>query len=134
MRARFARAAFSALITGTVIAACGTAAVAPSAADPDPSRARAALATLRVDNRTNQRVLVLYRFANRTAPDVGIGHVDGTTVAELAPVPAGEPLVLIARTAAGTELRLEPRTFEIDGSWTWQIDRGARFVRPTGTP
>jgi hypothetical protein len=48
----------------------------------------------------------------------------------MAPVPAGEPLILSARTASGAELTLPPRTFAIDGTWTWRIERTARFVQP----
>ena len=123
-----------ALAGGLLLAACGATTVTPPAPEPDPARARAALATLHVHNHTGVRLLVLYRFANHTAPDVGIGYIDAGSQAELAPVPAGEPLILIARTPSSTELRLGPRTFEIDGSWTWQIERGARFVRPSGEP
>jgi hypothetical protein len=51
----------------------------------------------------------------------------------MAPVPAGEPLVLIARTADGAELALPPRTLAIDGSWTWLIERSARFLRDSSS-
>jgi hypothetical protein len=129
-----ARPILCALAGGLLLAACRATTVTPPAPEPEPARARAALATLHVDNATAVRLLVLYRFANRSAPDVGVGHVEPGTLTELAPVPAGEPLILIARTPSATELRLGPRTFEIDGSWTWQIPRGARFVRPSGAP
>ncbi|MGH7447550.1 MAG: hypothetical protein ACRELT_08315, partial [Longimicrobiales bacterium] len=95
--------------------------------DPDPERARAALATLHVDNRTRDRLAIAYRLAGHTG-EVGIGHVDAAAHAEMAPVPAGEPLILIARTPAGAELVLPPRTFVIDGTWTWLIPRDARFA------
>jgi hypothetical protein len=99
------------------------------ALDPDPERARAALATLRVDNQTTHRIAVFYRHVGRIG-EVGIGNVDAGTAAAMAPVPAGEPLILVARNAAGDELLLAPRTFVIDGSWTWNIERGSRFVPP----
>jgi hypothetical protein len=53
--------------------------------------------------------------------------------AALAPVPAGELIVLTARTDAGGELVLPPRTFAIDAEWTWEIPAGTPFgarVRP----
>jgi hypothetical protein len=99
------------------------------AQDPDPERARAALATLRVDNQTTERVAILYRHAGRTG-EVGVGHVDAGEAADMAPVPAGEPLILVARTAAGAELVLAPRTFVIDSAWTWKIESGSRFIQP----
>jgi hypothetical protein len=99
------------------------------ALDPDPERARAALATLRVDNQTTQRVAVFYRHVGRMG-EVGIGHVGAGEAADMAPVPAGEPLILVARNNAGDELMLAPRTFAIDGAWTWSIERGSRFVPP----
>lgn len=97
--------------------------------DPDPERARAALATLRVDNQTTERIAILYRHAGRTG-EVGVGHVEAGGSAEMAPVPAGEPLILVARTGAGAELVLAPRTFVIDSAWTWSIERGSRFIHP----
>jgi hypothetical protein len=114
-------------------AACATRAAVPPASDPDPERARAALATLVVDNRTAQRLDILYRHAGRGGAIVGVGHVAGGQTAEMAPVPAGEPLVLIARTADGAELALPPRTLAIDGSWTWLIERSARFLRDSSS-
>lgn len=116
--------------TAALLAACAGGAIQPPGDQPDPDRARAALATLHVENQTTMRLDILYRPAIRAGATVGIGYVDAGTTAEMAPVPAGEPLMLIARTAAGTELELPPRTFGIDGVWTWRIERSARFSRP----
>lgn len=113
-----------------LLAACGPRTTLPPSEEAEPSRARAALASLFVDNRTRERLTILYRFANRGAPDVGIGHVAPGELAELAPVPAGEPLILIARDAAGRELSVGPRTFPLDGSWTWRIERAPRQAGP----
>ncbi|HEX6309557.1 MAG TPA: hypothetical protein VFZ69_15275 [Longimicrobiales bacterium] len=112
-----------------LFAACAGAAMPPPR-EPDPERARAALATLIVQNETAGRLEILYRTVGGGSARVGIGHVDGRATAEMAPVPAAEPLILVARTAAGTELSLPPRTFTIDGTWTWLIPRDARFIRP----
>jgi hypothetical protein len=102
----------------------------PPAPDPDPERARAALATLHVDNQTAHQLTISYRIAGRAGGQVGIGRVAAASNAEMAPVPAGEPLILIARTSAGAELSLPPRTFVIDSAWTWHIEPGARFIPP----
>ena len=104
------------------------AAVTPPPAEPDPERARAALATLIVQNETTRNLEILYRTMG-SATMVGIGNVAAGAVTELAPVPAAEPLVLIARTNTGAELVLPPRTFAIDGTWTWLIPRDAHFTR-----
>jgi hypothetical protein len=135
LRAAFLRAAFTtARLAALALCISCSARVAPlPAQDPDPERARAALATLRVDNHTTDRIAILYRHAGRTG-EVGVGHVDAGDSADMAPVPAGEPLILVARTAAGAELVLAPRTFVIDSAWTWSIERGSRFIHPdTGT-
>jgi hypothetical protein len=98
--------------------------------DSDTTRARAALATLVVDNRSTEPLTVLYRHADRTPTEVAVGQVRARTVSQMAPVPAGEPLVLLARTSAGLELVLPPRSFTIDGLWTWVVPADARFTRP----
>lgn len=100
----------------------------PPPAEPEPARARAALATLHVDNRSEQRISVFYRLSARSASEVGIGQVSPEGFATLAPVPAGEPLLLVARTPAGAQLALPARAFEINGEWTWVIPPDARFV------
>lgn len=95
--------------------------------EPDPLRARAALATVRVDNATAENITVLYRISGRAAPVVAIGTVPPASVETLAPVPAREPITLIARTDAGSELILPARTFDIDAEWTWKIAADTRF-------
>ena len=118
------------IAAAVLIAACAQRSAQPPAPDPDPERARAALATVHVTNETSHRLAVSYRIAGRTGGQVGIGHVDAGATVEMAPVPAGEPLILSARTSTGAELTLRPRTFDIDSAWTWRIDRAARFVPP----
>lgn len=91
---------------------------------------RAALARLVVDNRTGVPLAIAFLYA--AAPggpggEVGVGTAPPDARTELAPVPADEPIVLIAR-GPGFELRLEPRTLEIDQVWTWIVrpEDGAR--------
>jgi hypothetical protein len=101
--------------------------------DPDSTRARAALATLVVDNRSTDAITVAYRHsAYRSPTEVIVGHVQARGVVQMAPVPAGEPLILLARNSDGLELVLAARTFTIDGVWTWVVPADARFVRPNG--
>jgi hypothetical protein len=97
------------------------------AGEPEPVRARAALATVVVINHTDSRVTVAYRVAGRAAPEVTVGRVPAASSAALAPVPAGELIVLTARTDAGGELVLPARTFAIDTEWTWEIPAGTPF-------
>jgi hypothetical protein len=111
--------------------ACATRS-APPPAEPEPARARAALATVHIDNRSAHRIAVYYRIAVRPGAEIGIGQVAPQGFATLAPVPAGEPLLLIARLPTGAELMLPARALEIDGEWTWVIPPDARFVRGQG--
>lgn len=113
--------------------ACARVAERPSPRDPDATRARAALATLVVDNRSPEPITVLYRHTGRARTEVAVGQVSPRSVSQMAPVPAGEPLVLLARTPAGLELVLPPRSFTIDGLWTWVVPADARFLRPGET-
>lgn len=110
--------------------ACTTTPERGPAPGPDPLRARAALATLRVDNETAASITVLYRISSSSTYSITVGRVAAGSVAVLAPVPAREPITLIARTDAGGELVLPARTFEIDAEWTWRIPPDTRFDRP----
>jgi len=121
----------AALVFSTGCAARGS---QPPPADPDPERARAALATLFVQNETTHALVISYQIAGRTPARFSVGHVDPGSTGEMAPVPAGEPLVLIARTVSGAEHALRPRTFAIDSAWTWRIERGTPFTPPPGQP
>jgi hypothetical protein len=125
------RAAF--VLSSLLLAACASAPARPPPRDPDSTRARAALATLIVDNRSIERLTVVYRFAARGGAEVAVGQSPARAVMQMAPVPAGEPLVLIARTDAGRELVLPPRTFTIDGLWTWVVPADTRFTTPDTT-
>lgn len=104
--------------------------------DPQPTRSRAALATMSVDNRTMESLGIYYRLTAPPATEVRVGLVGAGALAEMAPVPAGEALILVARTPAGAELLLPPRTFELASHWVWRIPADARFVHPPdgGTP
>jgi hypothetical protein len=110
-------------------AGCASAPVTPAAREPEPARARAALSALSVDNRTAERVIILYRLTTRPDAEVVVGQVPPQSFREIAPVPAGEPLILVARTSSGAEVALDARAFAIDGEWTWVIPADTRFTR-----
>lgn len=114
----------------TLLGACAAGQPVATAGEPEPVRARSALATVLVINDTDSRVTVAYRVAGREAPEITVGRVPPASSAELAPVPAGELIVLIARTDAGGELVLPARSFAIDAVWTWAIPAGTPFGTP----
>jgi hypothetical protein len=111
-------------------AACAAPPERPLPRDPEPARARAALATLHVVNATAERLSIGYRIAARGPAEVGIGQVLPRDSATMAPVPAAEPIVLVARTAAGLLLSMPARTMGLDGEWTWRIPADAHFTPP----
>ena len=71
-------------------------------------------------------------FLAAGAPDgpVVVGDVAPLSTRALAPIPAGEPIVLVARAPDGAEYRLAPRSFEPDAAWSWVIPPDAPFRRP----
>ncbi|HUG39596.1 MAG TPA: hypothetical protein VMM12_03890 [Longimicrobiales bacterium] len=88
-----------------------------------PGERRAALATLVVENRTAVTLAIAFVYAagaGGAGGEVGIGTAGAGERTELVPVPADEPIILIAR-GDGIERRLPPRTMEIDEIWTWVI-------------
>lgn len=118
------------LLLVLVAGACASSAVSTAERQPEPARTRAALATVTVDNRTTQRLTILYALTTRPNATVIVGRVDSMAVTPMAPIPAGEPLVLTARNTAGFVYVLLPRSFEIDGAWTWIVPADARFTAP----
>lgn len=80
----------------------------------------AALARIVVDNRTERTLVIAFRYALPPGGRVEVGRVGPRTAAELAPVPAQEPIILEA-IGGGLERRLPPRVLEIDRVWTWVI-------------
>lgn len=88
-----------------------------------PGERRAALATLVVENRTRAPLAIAFLYAGDgrgVGGEIGIGTAAAGKRTELVPVPADEPIILIAR-GDGFERRLPPRTLEIDEVWTWVI-------------
>jgi hypothetical protein len=96
----------------------------------EAARHRAALATVIVSNATTSTLSIVFRAAPTLVQEVMIGTVSPGARVRLAPVPAGEPIVLVARKADGTELALEARSFPLDAEWVWEIAREATFKAP----
>lgn len=120
-----------AVLLAIMLVSCRTAKEARILDSPsDGGRHRAALATVTVDNMTTYRLTVAFRSAAPPVLEVIIGKVEPGVRSSLAPVPAGEPIVLIARQSDGSELVLAARSFPLDAEWTWQIPRNTTFVKP----
>src|SRR5690606_2809769 len=96
----------------------------------ESARFGAALAHLTVENRTTHRLAIAYRPAVGPGGTVGVGTVEPGATAEMAHIPAGEPIRLSARTPSGTELVLDSRSFHIDEEWVWEIPADAEFRLP----
>ena len=120
----------TALLLVVVLAGCaiGRPPGGPSVPDEE-ARHRAALANIVVDNQTAVALRVSYRSATPPIQEVQLATIAARTRLPLPPVPAGEPLFLLARRDDGTELALGPRSFGIDESWTWQIPVDAVFKK-----
>jgi hypothetical protein len=116
----------SLLLPGCTLFGRGTSLDVPE----DEARHRAALTTLSVQNRTTHNLTIAFRSATPPAQEVVLGTVAAGRLVKVAPVPAGEPIVLVARTAEGRELLLAPRSYPIDGDWTWEIPSTAQFRAP----
>lgn len=91
---------------------------------------RAALATITVENRTAERLWIAFHAPGTPERTIGVGVVPPLETASVAPVLAGEPIVLSARNEAGAVYRLPPRTFEVDQEWIWVIPPDAAFADP----
>ena len=112
-------------------AACAGRVNPPLDAPSEAARHRAALASIVVVNATTSPLTIAFRSATPPLQEVIIGRVAAGLRAALAPVPAGEPIILVAKKPDGSELQLAARSFELDAEWTWQIAGDAAFVRPT---
>jgi hypothetical protein len=115
-----------------VLSACASAKPSvPIEAPSEEARHRAALATLLISNGTGIALTIVFQSATPPLQEVRIGQVPAAAHARMAPVPAGEPIILIARRVDGTEIRLSARSFAPDTEWTWEIPQDAIFAQPT---
>ena len=114
-----------------LLAACAARSPAVPLDPPsEEARHRAALATLVITNATAEPLTIAFQSATPPLQEVTIGRVADGAQARMAPVPAGEPIILIARRNDGSELKLAARTFQPDAEWTWAIAQDATFTRP----
>jgi hypothetical protein len=96
----------------------------------DETRHRAALTVLTIDNRTDQKLTIGFRSTTPPTQEVVLGTVPAGKVEKVAPIPGGEPVILLARRADGREFTLAPRSYPIDAEWTWEIPLTAMFKQP----
>ena len=96
----------------------------------EAARHRAALATVTVSNATTETLTIAFQSATPPLQEVTIGRIATGGRSSMAPVPAGEPIILIARRSDGRELRLAARSFPPDAEWTWEIPQDATFTNP----
>lgn len=117
-----------AMVVCVFMAACASSG-APAVLDTpvEAARHRAALAIIFVSNETGAPLSIAFRTAVPPLQEVVIGKVEARRLARLAPVPSGEPIVLIARRSDGAVLELAPRIFSLDSEWTWEIAENAPF-------
>lgn len=117
------------LVMAITVAACGGSAprTRSPAPPPESERSGAALARVFVTNETSHELTIAFRPATPPGGEVVVGRVEAGGEAALAPVPAGEPIILIARTPGQRELELRPRTFPVNADWVWYIAADAAF-------
>lgn len=118
----------------TAIALFTTAACAAHTPEPEaasePGRHRAALASVTVVNETGLALEIAFRTANPPVQEIVIGRVSAGDRAPMAPVPAGEPIMFVARRQDGAEYQARIQSFPLDGAVVWNIPKNATFVIP----
>ena len=121
------------LIAVLLLSACGRTDNNAIPATPTPSEAarhRAALAGVVVVNETNVALTVGFRTATPPLQEVVIGRVDAGSRARMAPIPAGEPIILVARREDGAEFLMKAQSFQLDAEFVWDIPKDATFRAP----
>jgi hypothetical protein len=93
----------------------------------ETARHRAALASVTVVNETSLLLEIAFRTAVAPVQETIIGRsAPGSRVA-MAPVPAGEPIILVARRNDGAEYQARIQSFPLDGAVVWSIPKNATF-------
>ena len=103
---------------------------APIESPSEAARHTAALATVIVANGTLLDLTIAFKSATAPSQNIVIGRVAAGHTELMAPVPAGEPIVLIAREPSGGEFALDAKSMLLDTEWTWEIPRTTTFVKP----
>jgi hypothetical protein len=98
----------------------------------EAARHRAALATVTVENETSLMLEIAFRNAVPPVQEIVIGRTAPGARVPMAPVPAGEPIVLVARRNDGAEYHARIQSFPLDGAVVWSIPKNAifRIVEP----
>lgn len=112
-----------------VCAACAARSEPPQGPD-EMSRHRAALASVSVVNETDLELEIAFRTANPPVQQVVIGRVGAQQRAQMAPIPAGEPIIFVARRSDGAEFQSRIQSFPVDGAVVWSIPKNATFAVP----
>lgn len=120
------------LLCTVYLIACGVAGSGPRVSPVEGGIRKAALARLTVENQTDQPLKIGFRPAGASGGEVMLGTVAARNTEQVAPIVAGEPILLIARTRQGTEFWLPHRSFGIGAAWVWTIPADAEFVVPSG--
>jgi hypothetical protein len=115
------------VIVSAGLAAC-TARSPRVEAPAEAARHRAALASVAVINETDARLDIAFRTAAPPIQETVIGSVAARARAVMAPVPAGEPVILVARRPDGAEYQARVQSFALDGSVEWRIPKDATFL------
>lgn len=94
----------------------------------DAARHRAALAVVTVTNETATRLEIAFRTATPPIQETILGHVNAGARTVMPPVPAGEPIIMVARRADGAEYQAKVQSFPLDGAVEWNIPKDAIFL------
>ena len=118
-----------ALALAFALAGCAAApSLGPGQPAPEAERHRAALAFLTVKNGISRHLWIAFRPAVGPGNDVVVGAVGADSSVTVAPLPAGEPLLLAAIADDSTRFVLPARSFDLGERWTWVIAADAAFV------
>jgi hypothetical protein len=121
------------MVIAVILVASGCAGPTSSAIPAAPSestRHRAALASVVVANETNLPLTIAFRTATPPLQEVVIGRVSASARARMAPIPAGEPIILVARREDGAEFHKQVQSFSLDVEFVWDIPKDATFQTP----
>ena len=94
----------------------------------DAARHSAALATITVVNETSLLLEIAFRSAVPPVQEIIIGRTAPGSRVAMAPVPAGEPIILVARRNDGAQYQAKIQSFPLDGAVVWTIPKNAIFA------
>jgi hypothetical protein len=115
------------VVAAAALAACAARAPIPEAPS-EAARHRAALASVTVVNETGYPLEIAFRTAAPPIQETVIGQVPANDRAAMAPVPGGEPVILVARREDGAEYQAKVQSFPLDGAVEWRIPKDATFM------